>query len=43
MASATTMTSEILGRKLVGRPIFPSDKETLDEMAKKKEAEILSI
>ena len=36
-ASATSMTSEILGRKLVGRPIFPSDKETLDEMTKKME------
>ena len=37
MASTTTMTAEILGRKLVGRPIFPSNKETLDEMTKKME------
>ena len=37
MASATTMSAEILGRKLVGRPIFPSDKATLDEMSKKME------
>lgn len=37
MAGATTMTAEILGRKLIGRPIFPSDKETLDEMSKKME------
>ena len=36
-ACATTMTAEILGRKLVGRPVFPSDKQTLDEMSKKME------
>ena len=34
---ATTMTTEILGRKLVGRPIFPSDKESLEKMSKDME------
>lgn len=34
---ATTMTTEILGRKLVGRPIFPSDKDTLEKMTREME------
>ena len=34
---ATTMTTEILGRKLVGRPIFPSDKNTLVKMSQEME------
>lgn len=40
VSGSTVAFSEILGRKLVGKPIIPSDKETLDrlekEMAQKK-------
>ena len=40
VSGSTAAFSEILGRKLVGKPIMPSDKETLDrlekEMAEKK-------
>lgn len=40
VSGSTVAFSEILGRKLVGKPIVPSDKETLDrlekEMAEKK-------
>ena len=36
-SGAITMTTEILGRKLVGRPVFPSDKESLEKMSKEME------
>lgn len=32
VAGSTTAFSEILGRKLVGKPIMPSDKDTLDRL-----------
>lgn len=34
VSGSTVAFSEILGRKLVGKPIMPSDKETLDKLEK---------
>ncbi len=38
VSGSTVAFSEILGRKLVGKPIMPSDKETLDKLEKEMEA-----